>query len=228
VIVYWHPFLAQMLRWDYDTLLEIRDEIPLGEMPPRLDLLILRRDPQAPLPFPFYHLGRMTLAEYKGPDDTADQGALVKLLGDVLDFQRRHDLWQRAELTLWLIASNFGGDVSLPGGAEIVGRHTVGPGVEQGTVDGFPICLIDLNDVPLAPATLPLLMASKGRQERAVVEYLVDHAQEYSAYIQILPLLHPEVLTEVLTMRQMTAEEIGFEKERLLQMGLDLRFGQGG
>jgi hypothetical protein len=33
-----------------------------------------------------------------------------------------------------------------------------------------------------------------------------------------LPLLHPEVLTEVLAMRQMTVEEIGVEKERLLQM----------
>jgi hypothetical protein len=207
-----------MLRWDYDTFLEIREEIPLGKMPPRLDLLILRRDPQAPLPFPFCHLDRTTLAEYKGPDDVADQEALVKLLGDVLDFQRRERQWQRAELTLWLIASNFAEDVSLPGGAEITGQRTVGPGVQQGTVDGFPICLIDLNDVPLAPATLPLLMVSKGRQERAVVEYLVDHAQEHPAYIQILPLLHPEVLTEVLTMRQMTVEEIGFERERLLNM----------
>ena len=55
--VYFRPKLAHFLRQDCAEKLDVRDEVPLGEMPLRLDLLIIRRDPDANLPFPMCHLG---------------------------------------------------------------------------------------------------------------------------------------------------------------------------
>jgi hypothetical protein len=42
--LYWHPFLADLLRFDYGDRLIVEEEVPLGEMPLRADLLLIRRD----------------------------------------------------------------------------------------------------------------------------------------------------------------------------------------
>ena len=77
--VYGHPFLAELLRHDYGDRLIIEEEVPLGEMSLKADLLLIRRDPAVALPFPFCFLGERTLVEFKGPDDTAGQEDLVQL-----------------------------------------------------------------------------------------------------------------------------------------------------
>ncbi|MBC8230219.1 hypothetical protein H8E77_11785 [bacterium] len=48
--IYWHPFLIQFLRQDYSSLLDIEDEVNLGEMPLRLDLLLIPRYSDIELP----------------------------------------------------------------------------------------------------------------------------------------------------------------------------------
>jgi len=87
--IYWHPFLAQFLRQDYGSLLTIEDEVSLGDMPLRVDLLLIPHYPVTELPYPFCHLGQRTLASYKGPGDTAGQPSLVQLLTYALLYQQR-------------------------------------------------------------------------------------------------------------------------------------------
>jgi len=123
--------------------------------------MLIRRVPLAILPFPFDYLGKTTLVQYKGPDDTADQSALVKLVIDALMVQRREGQWMRSDYTSWVIASSFGRNLSMTGGAEILIQDSPGPDVRRGMVDGFPICLVDLNDVPVTADTLPLSMYRK-------------------------------------------------------------------
>jgi hypothetical protein len=65
--IYWHPFLTQFLRQDYSSLLDIEDEVNLGDMPLRIDFLIIPRYPVVELPYPFCYFGQRTLASYKGP-----------------------------------------------------------------------------------------------------------------------------------------------------------------
>jgi hypothetical protein len=77
--LYWHPFLAELLRHDYGNRLIIEEEVALGDMPLRVDLLLIRRNPAVHLPFPFSLLGQRTLVEYKSPDDAATQEDLIKL-----------------------------------------------------------------------------------------------------------------------------------------------------
>lgn len=216
--LYWHPFLAELLRMDYGDRRIVEDEVPLGDMPLKADLLLIRRDLSVALPFPFNCLGARTLVEYKSPDDVAKQESLVKLEAYGLLYCLHEKIERRQDLTLWLVASHFQKDVSRPNGAFLAGEREVGAGVHGGTVDGFPTFFIDLNRLPVLPETLPLVMVAKGPQERALVEFLVDHFQQYPHHLRLLRELHVQTLREVLRMRQLTPEQIGIDYRGLLDL----------
>jgi len=216
--IYWHPYLTQLLRQDYEDRLIIEEEVPLGEMPLKLDILIRPRILVQELPFPFCHLGGQTIVEYKSPEDTAEHADLVQLEIYALMYQRRRRLWQRQEITLWLLASGFSTQMSLPDGAHLENEHQIGKGVWGGILDGFPTFLLNLNEIPLDDATLPLLIVSKGDRELELVEYLISHHQRLMKYIPYLIWLHWEKLEEVLEMRELTLEEIGVDMERVIRL----------
>ena len=216
--LYWHPFLAELLRQDYGSRLIVEEEVPLGDMPLRADLLLIRRDPAVSLPFPFDGLGPYTLVEYKSPDDTATYDDLVKLEIYGLLYALREGIVARSDVTLWLVASRFHRQMSRPGGATLVGMQHLGSGVERGVLDGFPTAFIDLRTLPVEPATLPLLMVARGPQEQQLVEFLIDHFRAYPRHVRLLRELHADMLREVLAMRQLTPEQIGLNYRALLDL----------
>ncbi len=61
-------------------------------------------------------------------------------------------------------------------------------------------------------------MVSRGRQERALVEYLVEHYQQHPQDLDVLQRLHPRALVEVLQMRNLTPEQIGLDYPALLDL----------
>jgi hypothetical protein len=85
-------------------------------------------------------------------------------------------------------------------------------------VDSFPTYFVDLTQLPIAPEALPLLMVAKGPQERQLVEFLVDHSQQYPMHVQLLRELHVHNLRDVLRMRQLTPEQIGIDYQALLDL----------
>ncbi len=216
--LYWHPYLAELLRHDYGDRLVIEEEISLGDMPLRADLLLIRRDPNASLPFPFSLLGERTLVEYKSPDDVATHADLVKLETYGLLYAQREGLAARHELTLWLLASRFRQLVSRADGAYLAEVQAIGGGVRLGHVDGFPTCLIDLTQLPIAPAALPLLLVARGPQEREMVTFLVEHFEAYPHHMAWLQELHVQQLREVLAMKNLTPEQIGLDFQAVLDM----------
>ena len=215
---YWHPYLADLLRRHCGQVLEVQETVTLGDLPLEADLLLIRRDPAQELPFPYNFLGQYTLVEYKSPDDTADQAALVQLESYGLLWLQRARQIQRSGLTLWLVASRISQNVSTAGGAEVVQTAALGPGLLGGRLDGFPICLVDLQELPFTPATLPLHMVSRGKQERALVEYLVEQHEQHPQDLDVLQRLHPRALVEVLHMRNLSAEQIGLDCQALLEL----------
>ncbi len=164
--VYWHPLLAQFIEQDLGQYLSVEAELPLGEMPLRADLLLrLRAGVSASqLPYPFCFLGATTLAEYAGPEEAATEEELERLEIYGLLFRRHHRLATRAELTLWLIASRFAADISNPEGAYLESPTELGA-VRRGMLDRFPVFLVELEQLPLSEATLPLLMVHKGKRK---------------------------------------------------------------
>jgi hypothetical protein len=216
--LYWHPFLAEMLRLSYADRLIVQEQVSLGDMPLQADLLLIRRDPAVPLPYPLEFLGARTLVEFKSPDHTADQPALEQLEIYGLLYVRRERLPQRRDLTLWLMASNIAANVSQPGRTEIAGVQDVGPGVRRGTLDGFPTFLLDLQAVPFSPDTIPLHMVAGGRQEPSLVKYILEHYRQYPQQLDLLPSLHGFALMEALMKHNLTPEQIGIDYDALSRM----------
>lgn len=210
--LYWHPFLAEGLRLSYAGRLDVQDNLHLGELPLQTDLLV-RRDPTLNLPYPLGFLGATTLIELKSPSDLADQSALEQLVIYALLYVRREGLARRADLTLWLLASSFALNMSQPGRTELRGVRRVGPGMAQGTVDGFPIVVLDLCELPFTPDTIALHMVSGPPRNYEMVEYLVTHRQQYPRQLEQLAHLHLLALAEVLMTHNLTPEQLGWTPE---------------
>lgn len=85
---WWHPLLARLLDYELATAYAVRDEVLVGKLPLRVDILLIRRqagqlpetsrrDLSVLLPL----LNRFTLLEFKGPTDTLEPGDLAQLAG---------------------------------------------------------------------------------------------------------------------------------------------------
>jgi hypothetical protein len=85
---WWHPLLVRLLDRALSGAYDVRDEVLVGKMPLRLDILLIhresgqlsesgRRDAAALLPL----LNRFTLVEFKGPTDGMEPGDLGQLIG---------------------------------------------------------------------------------------------------------------------------------------------------
>ena len=84
----WHPLLVRLLEYALGSAFTVREEVSVGKMPLRVDILLLRREEgqlseaqrlelSALLPL----LNRFTLIEFKGPTDVMKRGDFGKLIG---------------------------------------------------------------------------------------------------------------------------------------------------
>jgi hypothetical protein len=85
---WWHPLLVQLLEHELGTAYQVFDELPVGRMPLRVDILLVQRQSGEPSPtarrdlaalLPL--LNRFTLIEFKGPTDQLERGDLAQLIG---------------------------------------------------------------------------------------------------------------------------------------------------
>ena len=85
---WWHPLLVRLLDFSLAKAYAVRDEVLVGKLPLRVDILLIRREAgelseasrrdwsvRVPL------LNRFTLIEFKGPTDTLQPGDLAQLVG---------------------------------------------------------------------------------------------------------------------------------------------------
>src|SRR5438552_3903250 len=84
---WWHPLLVQQLRWLAGPVYEVRDEVPVGSMPLRIDILVLRQREgslsphnQQALAGLLEYWNQHTLIEFKGPTDQLEAGDFRTLL----------------------------------------------------------------------------------------------------------------------------------------------------
>ena len=84
----WHPLFARLLNFSLSSAYTVVDEVNVGKMPLRVDILLLRREGKelpedkkrevaALLPL----LNRFTLIEFKGPTDSLERGDFAQLVG---------------------------------------------------------------------------------------------------------------------------------------------------
>ena len=204
--IQWHPLLAQFLQHYLSDQIQIRDSIPLGQMPLEMDLLFQPSVPIQSLPYPYNHLGQPTIGEFKGAGDTANWATIAQIESYACLYQMQQKITDRNQITLWVIASKFASSFSL----YIDNLMLVGAGVQRGTLAHFPIYQIDLATLPITPVNLPLLMVYKGAREREIVQFFLEHYQEFREMSHFIKTLHPQALKEVL--RDMNLESLrGFD-----------------
>ncbi len=85
---WWHPLLARLLDYELAAAYAVWDEVLVGRLPLRVDILLIRRQ-EGELPETSRRdlsvlvplLNRFTLIEFKGPTDTLEPGDLAQLVG---------------------------------------------------------------------------------------------------------------------------------------------------
>jgi hypothetical protein len=114
---WWHPLLARMLDFALASAFKVEEEVPVGKMPLRVDILLVRREGgqlseakrqelSALVPL----LNRFTLIEFKGPTDVMERGDFAQLLGcSFLWHSQENELVPHEEVSLVVIAPTVSG-----------------------------------------------------------------------------------------------------------------------
>src|SRR5208337_2432259 len=120
---WWHPLLARMLDFVLASAFKVEEEVLVGKMPLRVDILLVRREAgqlseaarrelSALVPL----LNRFTLIEFKGPTDVLERGDFAQLLGcSYLWHSQQRELVPHEEVSLVVLAPA----VSAPLGDEL-------------------------------------------------------------------------------------------------------------
>ena len=85
---WWHPLLARLLDHELATAYTVWEEVLVGKLPLRVDILLIRREEgqlsenhQRDLSVLVPLLNRFTLIEFKGPTDALEAGDVAQLVG---------------------------------------------------------------------------------------------------------------------------------------------------
>jgi hypothetical protein len=112
---WWHPLLVRLLDHELASAYTVRDEVLVGKLPLRVDILLIRRetgqlseasrrDLSALVPL----LNRFTLIEFKGPTDTLEPGDLAQLVGcSFLWHSQQTERLAQADLSLIVLAPSL-------------------------------------------------------------------------------------------------------------------------
>jgi hypothetical protein len=109
---WWHPLLASLLRWQLGSHYRLEEEVPVGQKPLQIDILLLRRE-QGELPTSarqilaglVEYLGELTLLEFKSPSDTLRAGDFQTFLAYALLYRAQNQpLLEPSRLHLLVLA----------------------------------------------------------------------------------------------------------------------------
>jgi hypothetical protein len=185
---WWHPLLARLLDHALASAYTVRDEVLVGKLPLRIDVLLIRReagqlseaggrDLSALVPL----LNRFTLIEFKGPTDAIEPGDLAQLVGcSFLWHSQQTERLPQAEVSLIVLAPSFNDaarDELRCLGWEVRGHEA---GVHGVTGGPFTMWLIE-TDI-MAERGQPILSLVSGlflKEHRRIIEELgrTGHAQ---------------------------------------------------
>jgi hypothetical protein len=115
----WHPLLVQLLACTLDSAFKVEQEVSVGKMPLRVDILLIRReggqlsedkarDVAELLPL----LNRFTLIEFKSPVDAMQPGDFAQLVGcSYLWHSQQSERFSREEISLIIVAPVVNGSL---------------------------------------------------------------------------------------------------------------------
>jgi hypothetical protein len=95
---WWHPLLANLLRWQLGSHYHLEEEVPVGQKPLQIDMLLLHKE-QGELPSSarqilaglVEYLSEFTLLEFKSPSDTLRAGDFQTFLAYALLYRAQNE-----------------------------------------------------------------------------------------------------------------------------------------
>src|SRR5215471_9289041 len=109
---WWHPLLAALLRWQLGSHYHLEEEVPVGQKPLQIDILLLLKE-QGDLPESarkilaglVEYFGELTLLEFKSPSDTLRAGDFQTFLAYALLYRAQNQpLLEPSKLHLLVLA----------------------------------------------------------------------------------------------------------------------------
>ena len=112
---WWHPLLARLLDHELATAYTVWEEVLVGTLPLRVDILLIRREAgqlsethRRDLSVLVPLLNRFTLIEFKGPTDSLEPGDLAQLVGcSFLWHSQQVQRLPQADISLIVLAPNL-------------------------------------------------------------------------------------------------------------------------
>ncbi len=208
--IQWHPLFTRLLRPQVERYYEIRTEFPVGDLPRRADLVLLRRVGAGPLPFQglWRYLTPWNALDFKGRTEAARPAHLPLLVELGLGIARRLHEEGRAgsagkvpaeQISFWYLASRLGRRFLQAAAGGLQDWGLLSPGVWHGRVLGHPVFLVSTVDLPVDEESLPLhvLAAEPPAREREVGEFLTATEERLAAYAGVFSAFHRATWREV-------------------------------
>jgi hypothetical protein len=112
---WWHPLLARLLDHELATAFSVREEVLVGKLPLRVDILLIRREAgelseiqRRNLSVLVPLLNRFTLIEFKAPTDKLEPGDLAQLVGcSFLWHSQQAERFPQADISLIVLAPSL-------------------------------------------------------------------------------------------------------------------------
>ncbi len=111
-LTWWHPLFGSALDFSGKNAFQVLREVEVGQLPMLIDIIILLRDENLPLPdwtlnaapSLFGRLNKCTIVEFKGPSDRIEDGDFALSLSRALAWVAKHDQKLKAkEITLLFV-----------------------------------------------------------------------------------------------------------------------------
>jgi hypothetical protein len=211
--VQWHPIFAHLLRPLVQGHYEVRTDQPVGDLPRRSDVVLLRKTSTAPAPLHGLW-GRLTtwnLLEYKGPTVSARLDELHDLLELGLGIHRRLNELQRKEqrpevgfpeVSFWYLVNHLGRRFRSEVEGYLPGIEQQAAGLWQARVYHHPVFLVSVQELPVERDSLPLhVLAGVPAEARGtVVGVLKAEPSLWASYGAWLSGNEPAIWQEILAM----------------------------
>lgn len=210
----WHPLFVRLLEYVLSSGFTVVDEVLVGKMPLRIDVLLVRRteppeitrhglDELLPL------LNKFTLLEFKGPTDSLESGDLGQLLGCSYLWQSQQpDPLSSSDISLLVVAPRlttaFANEISRLGGS----LAKISEGIHQ--LNGLPFTAHAVESDAMALRGQPVLSLVSGvflNSRDRIMELIAKPDNARIMWYALQQIHQFELLGEVFAMQHAGSEE---------------------
>jgi len=222
----WDPLVAESLKLLLDEYYEIETEVPVSELPRKVDLLVIHRQKGAQPHFEglWSHLTDWNILKYKGPNDTPHDDDLERLVhvGTGLTYKLNENLPVASpkrlpvhRVSFWYIAPSLSQPFIAEASRRTPLKYETG-GVWSGQVWGHPIWLVSVNETPIEVDTIPLrLIHHTPTEQKQLSKLLLSKAHELKRFAGLLYTWNPDLWKEIQAMALLGTDGPQLQWEKL-------------